>query len=100
MKGKKRAKSLFLSTLFLSVWPICSFEEPCIISTTFSLTACSDLAAPQNGSVSVDGTTTGSTASYSCDIGFELVGEVMRVCMSDSEWSGTPPVCRRKSHAY
>ena len=60
-------------------------------------TACSDLAAPLYGSVTVDGTTTGSTASYSCDDGYELVGDVMRVCMSDSEWSGTPPVCLRKS---
>ena len=33
-------------------------------------------------------------AVYSCDEGFELVGESTRECMNDSTWSGRSPTCR------
>ena len=49
---------------------------------------------PSNGSVIVNGVLTDDTADYSCDEGFELVGERTRVCMNDSQWSGEAPECR------
>ena len=52
-----------------------------------------DLAAPTNGAVTVNGFTTGDTAVYSCDEGYELVGEQTRTCMSNSQWSGAAPTC-------
>ena len=40
--------------------------------------------------------TTGGVATYVCDPGFELVGDEMRDCQSNSQWSGEAPICRRK----
>ena len=59
-----------------------------------SNSVCLDLSTPADGSVTVNGYTTGDTAVYSCNNGFELVGNVSRTCMSISEWSGEPPTCR------
>ena len=55
---------------------------------------CPGLSDPSNGEVTVSGHRTGDTAVYSCEDGFELLGDVMRTCMSNSEWSGEAPVCR------
>ena len=55
---------------------------------------CPSLPDIPNGSVTESGFTTGDTATYSCDEGFELVGESTRECSSDSTWSGEAPVCR------
>ena len=55
---------------------------------------CPDLSAPTNGAVRVNGRRTGDKAVYSCEDGFELVGDVMRTCMSNSQWSGESPVCQ------
>ena len=35
----------------------------------------------------------GTIATYVCDDGFNLVGDMTRVCQSDSTFSGTDPVC-------
>ena len=37
-----------------------------------------------------------STASYSCNQGFQLVGQQQRQCQADGNWSGREPVCVRK----
>ena len=58
-------------------------------------TVCPDLSDPSNGVVKVNSQRTDDTAEYSCDEGFELVGDVMRTCMSNSEWSGKAPSCMR-----
>ena len=62
-----------------------------------SKTVCPDLSAPENGSVTVSGFTTGDTAVYSCEDGFELVRDSMRTCMSNSQWSGQAPNCQISS---
>ena len=60
-----------------------------------SNTVCpADLTAPTNGAVTVSGVTTGDTAVYSCEDGYVLVGDMIRTCMSNSEWSGEAPVCQ------
>ena len=56
-------------------------------------TVCDDLSAPSNGAVTVNGHRTNDTAVYSCDDGFELVGDDVRTCLSNSDWSGETPVC-------
>ena len=46
----------------------------------------------------VSGLTPGNTATYSCDIGFELQGnESTRECGPDGEWEGVEPVCQGKA---
>ena len=41
----------------------------------------------------VSGLTVGSTATYSCNEGYNLNGVEERVCQSDGEWSDIAPVC-------
>jgi hypothetical protein len=55
---------------------------------------CPPLRAPLNGTIELSGITVGSMASYSCDVGYELVGNTMRVCQSDGMWDGVVPQCR------
>ena len=55
---------------------------------------CPDLSAPRNGTVTVNGSRTGDKAVYSCEDVFELVGDVMRTCMNNSQWNGEAPVCQ------
>ena len=57
---------------------------------------CPSLPDPANGRVSLSGTTAGSTATYSCDRGFGLVGFSTRICQASGEWSGEEPTCERK----
>lgn len=59
---------------------------------------CGDLDDPENGEVSLTGTTFGSNATYSCNDGYFLEGESSRVCQSDGNWSGEAPTCERKSY--
>ena len=49
-----------------------------------------------NGEVTFNGTTVGSTATYSCNTGFEIVGKSSRSCQTSGTWSGTTPTCGRK----
>ncbi len=36
----------------------------------------------------------GSTATYTCVPGFELVGGAVRVCQDDNTFNGSAPTCR------
>ena len=56
---------------------------------------CGNLSDPENGTVEIDSGFT--TANYSCDEGFELVGVSFRTCMRDGNWSDTDPTCVCKS---
>lgn len=38
----------------------------------------------------------GGKASYACSHGYELVGDEVRTCQSNGEWSGEIPYCRRE----
>ena len=55
---------------------------------------CPTLADPVNGSVSLEGTGVGDMASYSCNTGYELIGDDTRTCQADGSWSGSPPTCQ------
>jgi hypothetical protein len=54
--------------------------------------SCPVLGGITNGSVTVSGGA--AIAVYSCDKGFELVGESTRERTNDSTWSGRSPTCR------
>ena len=53
----------------------------------------STLSAPENGNFAI--TTTGGevVASYTCEIGYQLVGNAVLTCQSDGQFSGEEPVC-------
>ena len=56
---------------------------------------CGILTRPANGQVShTAGATFGQTATYSCDAGFNLVGENIRMCQAAGVWSGNAPTCQ------
>ena len=64
--------------------------------TTTRVVDCGGLSNPTNGQVKLSGTRVGSTAKYFCNIGFDLVGDNIRKCRSNGQWSGEEPVCKRK----
>ena len=72
-------------------------NKPTIISTLNIGIDCGDLSDIPNGNVVIaPDTSLGSTATYSCDAGFNLVGEDTRTCQTNGEWSGEEPSCARK----
>ena len=64
-----------------------------------SLADCRDLNDPDFGRVSVTGLVLGSVATYMCNPGYTLVGNMTRDCVqvdnSTSDWSDKAPVCKR-----
>ena len=61
---------------------------------------CPELSAPANGGVTLNTQTfgVGTTATYSCDPGYVLVGEITRTCEdthrgATGTWNGTEPLC-------
>ncbi|XP_065192365.1 sushi, von Willebrand factor type A, EGF and pentraxin domain-containing protein 1-like [Sycon ciliatum] len=51
------------------------------------------LPAPVNGTVSPGGMHYLSTRTYSCNLGFHLVGQNTTFCQADTQWSGSTPTC-------
>ena len=50
---------------------------------------------PPNGQVShTAGTTFGQTATYSCDPGYNLLGDSNRTCQATGRWLGNAPTCQ------
>ena len=57
---------------------------------------CGVLTNPANGQVSqTAGTTFGQTATYTCNPGYNLVGDSSRTCQARGVWSGSIPTCQR-----
>ena len=56
---------------------------------------CCPLSNPQDGSVDTAGTSVGSTATYSCNVGFLLDGANATVCNSSGMWSEAMPICQK-----
>ena len=55
---------------------------------------CGPLTSPLAGLVShTNGTTFGSMATYSCNNGYNLIGNVSRTCGAEGEWTGSEPMC-------
>ena len=56
---------------------------------------CGSLTDPANGQVNqTAGTTLGQTATYSCNTGYNLVGDSIRTCQATGNWSGSAPTCQ------
>ena len=59
----------------------------------FAVVNCDGLTDPENGTVTLPGTTFNSTATYSCNDGYNLVGDTTRTCLASGSWSDTAPTC-------
>ena len=56
---------------------------------------CVTLPDPANGRVShTAGTTFGQIATYSCNQGYNLMGDGTRMCQATGVWSGSAPTCQ------
>ena len=66
-----------------------------VVSHFLAVMDCGFLTDPANGRVShTAGTTFGQTATYTCDTGFNLVGDNTRMCQVAGVWSGNAPTCQ------
>ncbi|WAR31017.1 LEV9-like protein, partial [Mya arenaria] len=54
---------------------------------------CEDLRDIPNGLVEAADNCFGTVARYSCDDGYQLTGDPVRVCQGDETWSGAEPHC-------
>ncbi len=66
-----------------------------------SVVVCQELELLVNGRIEYSPDMTapyleGTNAEHICSPGFILIGNVIRVCQSDSTFSGVPPMCQRK----
>ena len=64
----------------------------------FILLECPTLTDPNNGmlncSLGEDGFATfRDTCSFTCNNGYELIGNTTRICQADGSWSGSDAVC-------
>ena len=56
---------------------------------------CGNLTDPGNGQVDhTAGTTFRQTATYSCNTGYNLVGDSTHTCQATGNWSGSEPTCQ------
>ena len=56
---------------------------------------CDDLPDITSGQVSFSGSINfpGTTATYTCIVGYVLVGDATRTCLESGQWSGIEPLC-------
>ena len=71
------------------------YQVTLILHTVLTAVDCGNLTHPANGSVNhTAGTTFGQTATYSCNTGYNLVGDRARTCQATGNWSGSAPTCQ------
>ena len=63
------------------------------MSFFFTEIKCPDLSAQANGAITLDSTSIGAMANFSCNSGYFLVGEPRLTCGDDGIWSAEPPEC-------
>ncbi|XP_033637046.1 sushi, von Willebrand factor type A, EGF and pentraxin domain-containing protein 1-like isoform X1 [Asterias rubens] len=57
------------------------------------LITCSELAAPNHGAVNAPRRNNGSFATFTCDDGYNIIGDENITCMESGDWSGEPSEC-------
>ena len=66
-----------------------------VVLLILTVVDCGVLTNPANGQVShPTGTTFGKTAMYSCNTGYNLMGDNTRTCQATGKWSGSEPTCQ------
>ena len=54
---------------------------------------CGDPGVPGNGRKTITTHTIGSEVLFTCEPGYSLVGNNVRICQPDQTWSGSIPLC-------
>ena len=68
------------------------FVHACILAKD-----CGPLLVPMNGSSNGHETTFPNSISFSCDLGFVMIGSQTRKCQSNGRWSGNETSCEGNS---
>ena len=65
-----------------------------VVSLSVTAVNCGALANPSNGTVDTSsGTTFMMTATYTCNPGYTLTGDMTRTCQADGMWNSSEPAC-------
>ena len=79
------------------LWSLISVEFYMMLPI-LTVVDCGTLTDPGNGQVDYTaGATLGQTATYSCNTGYNLVGDSTRTCQATGEWSESAPTCQGMS---
>ena len=62
----------------------------------FVVVNCGDPGTPTNGTITGSTFTFPNTVTYTCNVGFNLIGNRSRRCLSGGQWSGGLPTCQSK----
>ena len=68
-------------------------------SLSHSFTSVVDCGIPPSvldGNVNFTDTVFSSQATYTCLHGYNITGDITRICLVDGTWSGSVPFCERK----
>ncbi|KAH3836216.1 hypothetical protein DPMN_109587 [Dreissena polymorpha] len=63
---------------------------------TCAIRECSQLSNPTDGNASYTNIIYKSVATYTCNIGFDLIGVSTRECLNNRSWSAEKPFCKIK----
>ena len=76
--------------IYIAIYIICTVYHSLIV-----IADCGPLVDPHNGVVEFSsGTLQGSTATYTCDLGYNITsGDHVRTCQANEVWSGNEPIC-------
>ena len=66
----------------------------CYLLFQSTVVDCGTLNATTNGDVSINETTFQQTAVYTCNMGYNLTGNSIRMCQATGAWSGSEPTCQ------
>ena len=66
-----------------------------IVFISSSKVQCGHLSDVAYGVVKHEGVYFGHKVTYTCDYGYKLVGESVRKCLYNGNWSGEAPVCKK-----
>ena len=67
-----------------------------IITSTHLTESCPQLTAPPNGHCAPCSAVSGQQAQFTCDDQYTLFGSSNITCLSDGQWSDSPPTCKSK----
>lgn len=65
-----------------------------------SSVSCPTPASPDSGDVALSGNGVLTTASFTCTLGYDLVGDDYIMCLNDGTWNSTEPICGKSQRTH
>ena len=94
---------VFSSTSYTGSCSFSCFDTAMVCSSLIGV--CLSPSSPSNGVVTSTGNSVGDTATYTCNTGFELIGQAVATCTqatdgNSASFSPTQPICLRKFYHH